>query len=44
VAVRKALKKIGLLDNKFEGWELVFDRADETDQFGGICVFKKLKQ
>jgi hypothetical protein len=43
VAVRKALKKIGLLDDKFEGWELVFDRADETDQFGGICVFKKLK-
>lgn len=43
IAVRKALKKIGLLDNKFEGWELVFDRADESDEFGGVCVFKKTK-
>lgn len=42
VCVRKALKNIGLLDNKYEGWELIFDRADETDEFGGICVFKKL--
>ena len=27
---------------KFSGWELVFDEADETDEAGGICVFKKL--
>lgn len=23
-------------------WKLVFDEADETDEAGGICVFKKL--
>ncbi len=50
VAVRKALKAIGLMNNiapYYEGdgikeWQLIFDEADETDQFGGICVFKKL--
>lgn len=42
IAVRKALKKIGLLDNKIEGWQLIFDRADETDAAGGVCVFKKM--
>jgi hypothetical protein len=42
IAVRKALKKIGLLDNKFEGWELVFDRADETDEMGGVVVLKRI--
>ncbi len=41
ISVRRALKKIGLLDNKFEGWELVFDRADETDEAGGIVVIRK---
>lgn len=23
-------------------WELIYDRADEMDEFGGICVFKKM--
>lgn len=40
--VRKALKKIGLLDNKFPGWRLVFDEADVKDLAGGVCVFKKI--
>lgn len=26
----------------FDGWELIFDEADENDEAGGICVFKKL--
>jgi hypothetical protein len=43
IAVRKALKAMGLLDDKYEGWELVFDRADETDAMGGIVVLKKGK-
>jgi hypothetical protein len=42
IAVRKALKKIGLLDDKFEGWRLAFDRADETDEMGGIVVIKRI--
>lgn len=42
ISVRKALKKIGLLDDKFEGWKLVFDKADETDRAGGIVVLKRL--
>lgn len=24
------------------GWQLIFDEADETNEAGGICVFKKL--
>lgn len=53
ISVRKALNKIKLLhDNddfaydvimsfKKDRWELVFDEADETDEAGGICVFRK---
>lgn len=40
--VRKALKKIGLLNNKFAGWRLIFDEADINDLGGGICCFKKI--
>jgi len=24
------------------GFELIFDEADETNEAGGICVFKKI--
>lgn len=40
--VRKALKKIGLLNNKFMGWRLIFDDADVNDTGGGLCCFKKI--
>ncbi len=54
ISVRKALNKIGLLIDtenfhlkvlnkyKMQQWELIFDEADETDEAGGICVFKKI--
>jgi hypothetical protein len=54
ISVRKALLNIGLFgdveieteDTSHRGsltqWELIFDEADETDEAGGICVFKKL--
>ena len=49
VSVRRALYSVGLLGkhyiyhNSQQGkWQLVFDEADKTDEFGGICVFKKL--
>lgn len=55
ISVRKALNKIGLLNDKFDAsstylydiisrrnWDLVFDEADEKNEAGGICVFKKL--
>ena len=54
ISVRKALKAIGLIeygvgftfgkqyDEKYPGWELVFDEADPNDEAGGICVFCKL--
>lgn len=42
ISVRKALKRIGLLDNKFEGWELIFDEADEADEAGGVVVLKRI--
>lgn len=49
ISVRKALHAVGLLHdfglpknpiNK--RFELIFDEADETNEAGGICVFKKL--
>lgn len=58
ISVRKALKRIGLLDIKMlwyaengsssgsetknGGWELIFDEADETNEAGGLTVFKRL--
>lgn len=41
ISVRKALGKIGLLAQQIY-WQLIFDEADETDEAGGITVFKKL--
>lgn len=41
IAVRKALGKIGLLNDEYGGWELVFDEADQENEMSGICVFKK---
>lgn len=55
ISVRKALHRVGLLDDYFMNYstivfykqeldnlELIFDEADETNEAGGICVFKKL--
>lgn len=42
ISCRKAIKRIGLLDNKFDGWELVFDEADILNEMGGIVVLRKL--
>lgn len=53
ISVRKALQKIGLLypDNFSDrkhlhhamyDWELVFDEADENNEAGGICIFRKI--
>lgn len=43
ISCRKALKKLGLLDNKFEGWQLIFDEADETKFTGGVTVIERIK-
>lgn len=29
-------------NRRIKNWDLVFDEADETNEAGGICVFKKL--
>lgn len=45
ISVRKALSEMGLLNQwkrDPDSWELVFDEADENNEAGGICVFKKL--
>lgn len=54
ISVRKALRILRMIPNEIypgyedtfiyiEGkWELIFDEADETDEAGGICVFKRL--
>jgi hypothetical protein len=52
ISVRKALSSIGLLGrheflypyNYRSIWELVFDKADENDEAGGICCFRKLQK
>ena len=41
IACRLACEKLGLLDNTFHGWELVFDESDETKDTGGILVIRK---
>jgi hypothetical protein len=43
ISCRKAIKKLGLLDNKFEGWQLIFDEADETKLTGGVTVIERIK-
>lgn len=42
IAVMKAVKEIGLFDNKIEGWERVFHEWDENDEGGGVIIFKRL--
>lgn len=54
ISVRKALQKIGLLQDNYgeitikyveqflDNWELIFDEADETNEAGGVCCFRKL--
>lgn len=43
ISVRKALLAIGMfLPVSNFGFNLIFDEADETNEAGGICVFKKL--
>lgn len=43
IACRKAIDTLGLLDNKVDGWELVFDEADESFHTGGLTVVKRIK-
>lgn len=42
IKCRKALKKIGLLDDKFDGWKLFLDSADDKDEAGGMTVIRKI--
>lgn len=43
IAVIKALKEIGLFDNKIEGWEKIFHEWDINDEGGGVIIFKRIK-
>lgn len=42
IRCRKALKRLGLYDNKFPGFELVFDECDPHALTGGVTVFKRI--
>lgn len=42
ISVREALTKIGLMNNMFPEWKLIFDEADPNDEAGGVTVFQKL--
>ncbi len=54
VAVRKALRAIGVLNNNpdnihrvftkygYNQWQLIFDEYNKTDEGGGVLIFKKL--
>lgn len=42
ICVRRALKVIGLIDNKFPNWELAFDECDTADTAGGVVILKRL--
>ena len=41
IAVMRALKEIGLLDNKINGWVNIFHEWDVYDEGGGVMIFKK---
>jgi hypothetical protein len=43
ISVREALQVIGLYNKDVQPktWELIFDEADENDEAGGVCTFKK---
>jgi hypothetical protein len=43
ISCRIAIYKLGLLDNKFPGWRLISDHADESKPTGGITVVQKLR-
>lgn len=42
IACRKAVQKLGLLDDAMHGWELVMDEYDKNFHTGGIVVVQKL--
>lgn len=44
ISCRKAVNKLGLLENKFPGWDLIFDEYDPSFPTGGIVVVKKIGQ
>ncbi len=41
IACRKAVKKLGLLDNHFKGWKLIMDEWSEELHTGGILLVQK---
>ncbi len=42
ISCRKALKRLGVYNNKFEGFELIFDEADPHAMTGGLTVIKRI--
>lgn len=42
ISCRKALKRLGLYDNKFNGFQLIFDEYDSHARTGGVSVFKRI--
>lgn len=42
ISCRKALDKIGLLNDTYPGWKLIFDEFDPNHDTGGIVVVQKL--
>jgi hypothetical protein len=42
ISCRKAVKRLGLLDGKCEGWKLVFDEYDPSFHTGGVVVVKRI--
>lgn len=43
ICCREAVSRLGLLDNKFHGWEKVYDEWDKNYDTGGVFVIRKLK-
>lgn len=41
IACRKAVKKLGLLDNQFRGWKLIMDEYSDELHTGGILLVQK---
>jgi hypothetical protein len=42
ISCRDAIQRMGLLENKFPGWELVYDEHDQSFPTGGVTVVKRI--
>lgn len=43
IRCREAIERLGLLNNSFPGWKMIFDEYDDESETGGIFVAQRIK-